>query len=304
MSLRVVMVHLLLLILTVVSAAVAAPGAADSAYVAEILAWRAERAERLRADDGWLTVAGLAWLQPGDNSFGSERTNAVILPSGSAPPVAGRFVLAGDSVRVVVLRGVPVTCNGTPVVEMTLATDESGTPDVLVLNDLRFYVIKRTKGLGIRLRHLNAPARLNFRGLDYFPVDPSWRIEARFVPYDPPKPVPIPSVVGTVDTLLARGYVEFEREGTIHRLDPVTDSPEDDELFFIFKDATSGEETYPPGRFLSAGAPRDGRVVLDFNRAVNPPCAYTEYATCPLPPPQNALTVRVEAGERNVPGHE
>jgi uncharacterized protein (DUF1684 family) len=200
--------------------------------------------------------------------------------------------------------GVPVTTDGKAVTTMTLRGDAEGRPDILALNDLRFFVIQRTKGHAIRLRDLNAPARKEFPGLDHYPVDASWRITARFVPYDPPKRIPIPSVVGTVDTMLAPGYVEFERDDKTHRLDPVSESPADPELFFIFKDATSGGETYPPGRFLYTDPPAAGTVVLDFNRAVNPPCAYTAFATCPLPPPQNALALAVTAGEKMVPGHE
>ncbi len=274
----------------------------DSTYVATILAERTEREARLRADDGWLTVAGLHWFMPGENSCGTDRGNTIILPAGSAPAAVGRFILRGDSVGVEVLPGVPVTCDGRPVTQMTLRSDEEGRPDVLVLDQLRLFVIRRTRGLALRVRYLDAPARREFQGLDYFAVDPSWRIEARFVPYDPPRPIVIPSVIGTVDTVLAPGCVEFERGGETYRLDPASDSTADG-LFFIFKDETSGVETYPPGRFLSTDPPAGGTVVLDFNRAVSPPCAYTEYATCPLPPLQNALALRIPAGEKLTPGH-
>jgi len=275
---------------------------ADTAYASGIRAERVEREARLRSEGGWLAVAGLYWLAPGVNTFGTDRANDIVFPAGSAPARAGRFLLAGDSVRVEIEPGVQITSDGEPVTAMTLRSDAAGQPDVLALADLRFFAIKRTKGHAIRLRDLKAPARQEFRGLAYFPIDASWRIEARFVPYDPPKRVPIPSVIGTVDTLSAPGYVEFEREGRTHRLDPVSESGED--LFIIFKDATSGVETYPPGRFLYADPPADGAVILDFNRAVNPPCAYTAFATCPLPPPQNALALAVTAGEMMVPGHE
>jgi uncharacterized protein (DUF1684 family) len=274
-----------------------------STYDEEILDWRKRRAERLTAEDGWLTVAGLFWLKPGENRFGSAPENAIVLPAGSAPPAAGSFVLAGDSVVVRVRPGVAVTCEGKPVVEMTLRSDQDGKPEVLALDDLRLFLIKRTKGYAIRMRHLNAPARRQFTGLDYFPIDPAWRVEARFVPYDPPKPIPIPSVVGTVDTMRAPGYAEFTRDGRIYRLDPVLESDGADELFFIFKDETSGVETYPPGRFLYSDLPAAGKVVLDFNRAYNPPCAFTDFATCPLPPSQNALRLRVTAGEQRYGHH-
>lgn len=280
-----------------------APAPADTAYVNAIQAERAARETRLRSEDGWLAVAGLYWLAPGASTFGADRANDMILPAGSAPARAGRFILAGDSVRVEIKPGVEATLDGQPVTSAVLASDVAGPPDVLVLRDLRLSVIKRTKGYAIRLRDPNAPARREFRGLAYYPVDASWRITARFVPYDPPKRVLIPSVIGTLDTLSAPGYVEFERAGLVCRLDPASESA-GEELFFIFKDATSGDTTYPPGRFLYADPPENGVVILDFNRAVSPPCAYTAFATCPLPPPQNALAVAVTAGEKMVPGCE
>ncbi len=274
-----------------------------STYEQEILDWRQRRAERLTAEDGWLTVAGLFWLAPGENRFGAAPENAIVLPAGSAPPAAGSFVLAGDSVVVRVLPGVPATSDGKPVTGMTLHSDQDGKPEVLALHDLRLFLIKRTKGYAIRMRHLNAPARREFKGIDCFPVDPTWRVEARFVPYDVPKPIPIPSIVGTVDTMRAPGYAEFTRDGRTYRLDPVLEAEDARELFFIFKDETSGAETYPPGRFLYSDLPAGGKVVLDFNRATNPPCAFTDFATCPLPPPQNALRLRVAAGEKRYGHH-
>ncbi len=323
------MVALFALLASLFGSGPSATAPADTAYVSAIHAERVEREARLRSDDGWLAVAGLYWLAPGVSTFGSDRANDVILPAGSAPARAGRFVLAGDSVRVEIEPGVEVMLGGGEgpggkapggegpgaegpggkvpggerVSVMTLRSDDAGRPDVLVLADLRLSVIKRARGYAIRLRDLNAPARKDFHGLAYYPVDPSWRIEARYVLYDPPKRVPIPSVIGTVDTLSAPGYVEFEREGRSYRLDPASESAGED-LFLIFKDATSGDGTYPPGRFLYADPPVDGVVILDFNRAVNPPCAYTAFATCPLPPPQNALALAVTAGEKMVPGHE
>jgi len=275
----------------------------SSTYETEIRAWREQREARLKADDGWLTVAGIFWLRPGENRFGSERENAIVLPKGSAPGRAGSFFLAGDSVRVAVEPGVPLTCEGKPVQEMILKSDAEGQPDVLILNDLRLFVIKRSKGYAIRMRHLNAPARKNFTGIDYFPIDATWRIEARFVAYDPPKPVVVPNIIGTADTMLAPGYVEFVRGGRTVHLEPVIESVEDEELFFIFKDETSAKETYPPGRFLYSDLPAAGKVILDFNRAYNPPCAFTDFATCPLPPPQNHIRIPVTAGEKRYGHH-
>lgn len=277
----------------------------SSAYEAEIQEWRTQRQARLTSDDGWLAVAGLFWLKSGENRFGSAPTNAIVLPAESVPPQAGTFTLdeVKGQVRVTAAPGVPLTCAGNPVREMVLKSDADGKPDVITLNDLRLFVIKRTKGYAIRMRHLNAPARKNFTGLDYFPIDTAWRIEGRFVSYDPPKPVLIANVVGTMDTMLAPGYVEFARDGREYRVEPMLESAESEELFFIFKDETSAKETYPPGRFLYSDLPVEGRVVLDFNKAYNPPCAFTDFATCPLPPPQNHLRLRVTAGEKQYAGH-
>jgi uncharacterized protein (DUF1684 family) len=270
---------------------------APSAYVAGIGEWQEARETRLTADDGWLTVAGLFWLEDGEQSFGSDPESAIVLPE-SAPSRAGSFIMSEGKVRVRVVPGVSVTCDGQPVGEMLLTSDADGEPDVLVLDDLRLFLIKRSKGHAIRMRHLNAPARRAFTGIDCFPVDPEWRVEARFVAYDSPKRIPIANVVGSVDTSLASGYVEFERDGQLFHLDPIGDSPESETLFIIFKDQTSGRETYPPGRFLVASRLPDGEVVIDFNKAYNPPCAFTDYATCPLPPPENQLAIRITAGER------
>jgi len=277
----------------------------DDAYRAGIHEWQAQRAARLTADDGWLTVAGLFWLEPGLNLMGSAMDNDIRLPSNSSPARAGSFLLEGNRVSVESLPGVPLLSHGQPVERMTLRSDRDGATDTLSLGDLRMTVIRRSKGLGVRVRDLAAPARRDFAGIECYPIDPSWRIEARWVPYDPPKPVEIPNIVGSIDTMMSPGRAEFEREGRRFSLEPVLEEG-DTELFFIFKDATSGEETYPPGRFLYSPTPTGGTVMLDFNRAYNPPCAFTPYATCPLPPPQNVLAIGVRAGEkmyRGGPGH-
>ena len=273
-------------------------------YRLEIENWRANRVSRLTADNGWLAVAGLYWLKPGVNRMGTGSDNDILLPPDSAPTVVGTVTLEADNrVTLDVLQNVAVTWTGQPVSRMTLTSDADGTPEVLALRDLRFFLIKRARGLALRLRDLNAPGRRAFSGIESFPIDASWRCQARFVPYDPPRPVEIASVIGTVDTMLSPGYAEFTRDGQAWRLDAILESPTDTEYFFIFKDGTSGDETYAPGRFLYSDLPMEGRLVLDFNRAYNPPCAFTDFATCPLPPPQNALTLRVTAGEKKYGHH-
>jgi uncharacterized protein (DUF1684 family)/dienelactone hydrolase len=271
---------------------------ADRAWRSDIADWQKRRAVRLTADDGWLTVAGLFWLEPGLNRMGAAEDNAIRLPAGSAPARAGSFLLENGRVSVESLPGVPLTSGGKPVKRMTLRADaDEGGPDTLALGELRMTVIRRSKGLAIRLRDLAAPARREFAGIACFDVDPAWRIRATWVPYDPPKPVEIPNIIGSVDTMMAPGRAEFEKDGRRYSLEPVLEEGDSD-LFFIFQDETSGRTTYPPGRFLYSAPPADGMVTLDFNRAYNPPCAFTPWATCPLPPPQNRLALAVTAGEK------
>lgn len=294
----------------------------------EVEAWRAERLAALTADDGWLTVVELAWLEPGENRVGSGPDAAVVLPAEKAPPAVGSFVLEGDAVTFQAapgVSGVEVIEPGTPAAPaepadsesgeaaaapaplepgplapgrtIRVATGAGGAPTVLGLGGLRFFVIERSGRFGIRVKDPDSPARRGFEGLDYFPVDPDWRVEARFVPHAEPKTVPVPNVIGTVYDEPSPGVAEFQIDGETHRLDVIGEAYEG-EMFFVFGDATNGKGTYGGGRFLYAPVPGDdGRMVLDFNRAYNPPCAFTAFATCPLPPPGNDLPVAVEAGE-------
>jgi len=274
----------------------------DADYAAGIERFRAEREERLRSETGWLTVVGLYWLEPGDNSFGSGPGSRILLPEGRGPEIAGSFTLADGKVTVRAGADSGVTLEGEAITERELHTDVEGKPDVLELDDLTFYVIQRGDRYGIRVKDPRSEMLREFSGLESFPVDPDYRVEATLVPYDPPKEVQIATVVGTVQPMLTPGRVEFTLNGEKLSLEPMVGEPDDEEYFFIFRDGTSGKETYGAGRYLYTEAARDGRVVLDFNKAYNPPCAFTPYATCPLPPPQNRLPIRVEAGEK-VYGH-
>lgn len=273
------------------------PPPAGDAYVQEIERWREKRHQNLLADDGWLNLVGLEWLEEGENSFGAGSENRVRFPEGKAPEAMGWFVVAGDRVSVRVLPGVDVRHQGQPVTSLDLRTDAEGDPTLLEYGTLRFFVIRRGDRFAVRIRDLESPTQQSFSGLESFPVDPKWRVEARFEPYDPPKPIPVPNILGTVEEESSPGAVVWAMEGKIHRLDAL--SADDDRLFLIFADETTGRETYGGGRYLYADPPSpDGRIVLDFNRAYNPPCVFTPYATCPLPPPQNRLALRVEAGEK------
>jgi uncharacterized protein len=293
------------LLLLLLAAAPALP-APPPDYRAEVESWRLSREETLRKEGGWLSVAGLFWLEDGPNHFGTEATNDIVLPAGSTPPRAGVLDLSGGKVTVRVEPGVEATIGGKPLAgSAALAPDTSGKPDELRVGRLSLTVIDRSGKLGIRLRDPEAPQRKAFKGLTWFPVDPAWRVTARFEPYSPPKQIPIANVLGQVNQMQSPGALVFTVKGQTLRLDPVLEDPEAKELFIMFKDPTSGKLTYGAGRFLYTELPKNGTVVVDFNRAYSPPCAFTPFATCPLPPPQNRLPLPIEAGEKkpDVLGH-
>ena len=268
--------------------------ASQPSYNVEIEKWRVEREAALKADDGWLTLVGLFWLKEGRNSVGTQADSNILLPKGSAPASVGVFDLQKGSITFHALPEAAVALNGRPVTRAPLKTDLSGPPDVLRVRDLTMFVIQRGDRYGVRLKDKNSTARKAFTGLKYFPVSERYRVRAKLVPYNPPKRIAVPNMLGQVDQETSPGYVVFTLNGHEYRLEPINSG---DMLFFIFKDLTSGRETYPSGRFLFTDLPKDGEVVLDFNKAVNPPCAFTPFATCPLPPKQNQLPIRIEAGE-------
>jgi uncharacterized protein len=275
--------------------------AAEAAYEAEQREWRERREQRLRSDDGWLTVAGLYWLEEGANRLGTATDGEVVLPAGSAPERVGVLQKRADAVTLSLEEGVEATVGGQPVAgELEMRPDTSGEPTVLELGTrLRMHVIEREGRLGVRLKDLESEMRKGFEGLSWFPVAGQWRVEARWEPYDPPKTVKIPNVIGYVSDMKSPGAAVFTVGGEEMRLEPVLEGEGATDLFFIFADATNGAGTYPAGRFLYTALPEEGRLVLDFNRAYNPPCAFTPFATCPLPPRQNRLAVRIEAGEKH-----
>ena len=276
-----------------------APAPVDPAYQAEIEEWRAERLARLSADDGWLTLTGLYWLEPGKNTFGSAPDSTVVVPDPSVPGEAGILVL-GDDGDVVV--SVPddsgVTINGEPLGTERLKTDADGAPDVIAAGRAHFFIIKRGDKVGARMKDPEAPTRLAFEGIKHFPISPAYRVEATLEPYDELREVAIPTVLGQESTMLAPGVLRFTLNGTEMTLEPYVGSADAERYFLIFRDGTSAVTTYGAGRFLSADAADDGTTHLDFNLAYNPPCAFTPYATCPLPPPQNWLSAPIEAGEK------
>jgi uncharacterized protein len=269
----------------------------DAAYTDQIEAWRAARVARLTAEDGWLSVIGLWWLDPGENSVGSASGSRVALPSDKAPAELGTIVLSDGALSFRARSGVTVSANGRPVTAAPLKSDSDGDPIVLSQGSLRFYVIERGGRFAVRVKDSASEARRSFHGISYFPTSPAWRVEARFEPYEPPRSISVPNVLGHVDSETSPGALVFAHDGKTYRLDPVLERGET-EYFVIFGDRTNGTDTYGAGRFLYVAPPVNGKTVIDFNKAYNPPCVFTAYATCPLPPRQNKLPFRVEAGEK------
>lgn len=292
------------ILVALATVALADPKPTADPYAEEIQKWRDARVTRLKSDTGWLTVAGLFWLKDGENAFGEDAKNDIVLPAGRKSPArAGSFVHANGVTRVRALPGTPLVCRGKSVTEMVLRTDEHDSTDVLEMGPLRFFVIVRGSKHAIRMRDLESPQRTGFTGIESYDLNPAYRVAAHFEPYAPPKRVPVPNIVGIVDTMLSPGALVFRIDGGFARLDPVLESPDATQLWCIFSDATSGDETYPGGRFLYCDMPKEGVTTLDFNKAYNPPCAFTAFATCPLPPLQNDLSVAIRAGEKNYGHH-
>jgi uncharacterized protein (DUF1684 family) len=266
--------------------------AADAAFESEIASWRKDREARLKAPDGWLSVAGLFWLKPGRTEAGSSSA-AIQLPK-RAPARAGWFTLEGEQVSFNAAPGTTVIINGKPHSAARLQDDGHGKPDIVEIAGLKLYVIRRGKRLGIRLKDEQSEFRKNFQGLQWYPPRREWLIQARLVPYPQPRKMLFNSQTGDKQEYISPGYAEFEVSGRNYRLTPVND---EGKLFFIFRDKTAGKTTYPAARYLYAELPVNGRVTLDFNKAYNPPCVFTPFATCPLPPPENRLPIEINAGE-------
>jgi uncharacterized protein (DUF1684 family) len=278
------------------------PASSDD-HVREVEAWAAHRLERLTADDGWLTVVGLEWLEPEDNTIGSGPANRVRLPRG--PERLGSIFVSDAGLRLNVLPGVQGLLGPGGEVRGTigLLDDRDGRePTRLRLGTLTFFVIVREGRRAVRVKDARAPARERFAGIERWPVDARWRVEARFEPLPPGASFLAPDVLGTGQTYAAPGVLRFDLAGTPCRL-VAFQEPGEDELFLVFGDRTNGTDTFAGGRYLYAKAPdASGIVVLDFNRTYNPPCVFTAFATCALPLEENRLAVRVEAGEKRYEG--
>lgn len=266
----------------------------------EIKEWRQSRNERLASDDGWMTLVGLEWLQEGENTVGSDPASAARIPGG--PASWGTLFLKGDELRFVPAKGSGVTVDDATVEDAILMADNQGTPSVVRSGDLSFYVIFR-ESYGLRIKDRKAPALLEFSSVPVYSIQQDWKVDARFVPASDDQTIEIADVLGHLSPTPVYGYAEFERGGQTYRLLGLGDE-NSESMWFLFADRTSGRETYGAGRFLySNGLPANGRVVVDFNKAYNPPCAFNDYSTCPLPPHENRLDLAVTAGEKDYHSH-
>lgn len=281
----------LLLATLVLSAVAIVPP--NAAYVESFNKWKSELVDDLKQN--WLVLAGLFWLKPGANTFGSATDNAIVLPSG--PAHAGTFTLQGDDVSVQLQPQVNAKIGGQSQTSAKLAADVTGNPTVIELGSLRMHVIQRGKRIGIRVKDLNSEAARNYAGPIFFPLDMSYRVTGTFVPSDGKKTIDVPNVLGDVTPVPIAGEVHFTLNSHTLTLTALGGDPSKG-LSFVINDLTSKTDTYPGGRFLETDPVVNGRVVLDFNYAYNPPCAVTPYATCPLAPKENRLQVAIPAGEK------
>ncbi len=269
--------------------------APDAGYRAAFEKWKAELAEDLK--ESWLPLAGLFWLKPGSNTFGSNSANRIVLSEDRVPDRAGSFELDGPKVTVKILPGVKAAIAGKNVTTAEMQPDSEEHPTILELGNLRMHVIQRGQRVGIRVKDIDSPAVRNYHGALFFPLDLNYRVTATWAPATEKKTVDVPNVLGDVTPTPVAGEVRFEINGQEVSLTDLGGDPTKG-LFFVFNDLTSKSETYPGGRFLDTDPVVNGKVVLDFNRAHNPPCAVTPYATCPLAPRENRLPVAVLAGEK------
>lgn len=276
------------------------PAFADNPeHAKSVQAWRDRAEQGLRRDNGWLTLAGRFVMKPGVNTFGTAEGNDIVFPKGLGPERMGTITVEAGKVSVKLADGVSMTKDGQAFTEREMGTS-TDSRDWVQMGRASFHVIERDGRYILRLADNESEVRRRFGGRVWYDVKDRFHVKAKYVPYDPPRKITIVNVLDEVSDEPAPGYVEFKVNGRTHRLDAVGDG---DGLFFVFRDATAGKGTYPPGRFLYVEKkPRPGETfMLDLNRAYNPPCAFSEFTTCPLPPKQNILKVRIEAGEKYPP---
>jgi uncharacterized protein (DUF1684 family) len=260
--------------------------------------WRAARVAELTSDTGWLTLVGLFWLDKGDNTFGRAPSNHLVLDHPALAPQAGTFKWDAGGVHFTARPDSRITHGGQPVSSIDMVMDSQGEPTVVSSGPLRFFIIERSGKVGVRVRDIASPRRREFVPINYYPVGTDWVFNARFEPYEPHRHIRIINILGLEDAMDCPGALVFNKDGHEYRLDAVLESPADPTLFVMFGDRTNGKGSYGGGRFLHTPLPSQGRVRVDFNQAYNPPCAFNNFATCPLPPEQNKLALPVEAGEK------
>lgn len=266
-------------------------------YLQQIEQWHAKRVSNLKSESGWLAVAGLYWLNEGENSVGSAKDNQVVFSKGKAAEKIGVFTLNHGEVKLSVLQGVSVMQKDSLFTSGIIFNDKIGEQEIILTHkNLRFFIIKRGDKYGVRLKDIESDARKSFTHIDRFPVAEKWRVVASYEAPKAAKTIPIHDVIGLTTETPYGGTLHFELNGKKYQLDATL---EEDDLFLVFADETSGISTYGGGRFLYAKVPKQGtEVILDFNKAYNPPCAFTDFATCPLPPDQNKLALEITAGEK------
>lgn len=260
--------------------------------------WRTARVAELTSDTGWLTLVGLFWLDKGDNSFGRAPSNHLVLDHPALAAQAGTFKWDASGVHFTARPGSGITHAGQPVFSLDMVMDSQGEPTVVSSGPLRFFIIERSGKVGVRVRDIASPRRGDFVPIDYYPVSTDWVFNARFEPYEPHRRIRIINILGLEQEYDCPGALVFNQDGHEFRLDATLEDPADQTLFVMFGDRTNGRGSYGGGRFLHTPLPSAGRVRVDFNQAYNPPCAFNNFATCPLPPEQNKLALSVQAGEK------
>jgi len=283
------------LLVSILAAQSAGAVSADE-HARQIEEWRNQRSERLRAPGGWLSLVGLDWLKPGRNTVGSAAGNDIVIAA--APAHLGAVIWSDGKVVIELADGVDARIDGERKTRAELLDDSNAKPTLVAFGTTHFYPLDRSGRKALRVKDSEAPTRTGFLGIDNYPVDASWRIEARWIPFDPPQTLDIPNITGQIEKMTVPGKAVFEREGRTWELLPVLDSPDAKQLFFIFADKTSAKTTYGAGRFLYSDFASNGMVVIDFNKAYNPPCALSPHVVCPTAPPENRLGLRVTAGEK------
>ncbi len=293
---------------TVLACAEPAPPLDPVEHAVSVQEWAQIRHTKLMEPDGWLSLVALYWLQEGPNTFGSADGSDLRYagsPDSPTPPHIGTFTLDGSTVRFDAAEGVPVTSDGEPVGFAVLTVEPGQDPVELQLGSLLWFLIRRGDRFAIRAKDSRSPVRTEFEGIETFPIVTGWSLPARFEWHDPPDTIQVPNILGTLNDTPIPGTVHFEVDGRDYSMAMWKDSDDPANFFTAFADETNGTDTYGGGRFLWVDAPdEDGNTRVDFNRSYNPPCVFTEFATCPLPPRENRLALRVQAGEKMWAGHK